>query len=137
MDEDKERIVIALLTKLELAFDRELMPSQKAIYLEGLANLQPEAISLAVDSCIKSEIKFPPVAKIREYANIYRMPVKQLPQFSYKDLHPNSELGKECIKNITELFDGKISKREYLITSQRICDTLGQNSEWINEQWKF
>lgn len=138
MDRDKEQIVLSLIAQLELAFDKELMPSQRAIYLEGIGSYQPEALSQAIDTAIKSEQKFPTVAKLRELANIYRIPIsQQLPRYSLHDVKPDSELGKECMANIISLYECKIDKREFLITAQRICDKYGEESDWINEQWQF
>jgi len=139
-NEDKTRFKLAMHL-FEITFNSEFDNAKLAGYFMALEDLQIEAIETAVKEACKNEKRTPVPATIREYANKYHRaaPQAKISQFSYQDLQPDSELGRLCMANINKLFDehNPISKREFLMEAQRICDTFNQDSSWINAQWQF
>lgn len=135
-ESDKQRFKIAM-HMYELTFNAEFDNGKLAGYFMALQDIPIENIESAVKESIKSEKRTPVPATIREYADKYRRqaePAPRIEQFSYRDIKPNSEFAAACVNNINALFDGKISKEEYLRTAINLTDSIGEDSTELEFQ---
>ena len=71
---DRERFTMAMAA-LDAAFTMPASAKRLAVYQQSLADLRIEAIEYGVEQLIRVEVRFPPPAKVREYANTWRCPV--------------------------------------------------------------
>lgn len=135
---DSGRFMIAMNAMSAVFGVADLSKPKLALMFEALEDIRIETLEAACKEILRNETKFPVPKTIRDYSNKVSSYVEPQPKaLSYREIKPNTELGKDCMANITALLEGKVSKKEYLIEASRICDKYGlDDNEWISEQWE-
>jgi len=84
------------------------------IFWEHLSNISQEGMDRCIDSIIEREDFFPTIAVFNRHLGLIAEPGEKGEDFGRREIIVKTKIGKDSLKLVLDLMDGKILKDEYI-----------------------
>lgn len=110
-------------------FGRVVSKEQMAAYFTALEDLHIDCVAFGIKETMKHDVRFPPPAKIREFANMHKLKPssQQVPYKTFNEFNGVTEFGTDSAKLMKAWANGDISHDKFLIQGIDLAEKHGKN----------